>query len=298
MKTGTWKTAIDAGIALSTILTPDERLRVDAAGVGFYCTYHRTAPNEVVDDVRRQDANAVLLSVTCCESTDWASLQRMVRELPRIPTIALLGHENQDTARTLLKLGQTGVHEVVDIRLPMGWTRLRRLLSQRCVDSIEAKILKRFESTATRMNTECWTFFETLVRVSRHVASVRKLAEFFDILPSTLMSRFFRAGLPAPKKYLAMARLLRAAYLFENSGFSIANVANHLEYSSPQSFGRHVRGAMGMTALEFRNQFQGDDMLRRFEQELIDPYRAILQDFNPLSLGSYCLQPSSTRLPH
>jgi AraC-like DNA-binding protein len=222
----------------------------------------------------------------------------MVRELPRIPTIALLGRENQHTAATLLKLGQTGVHEVIDIRLPTGWTKLRAILSQRCVDSIEAKILQRFESTASDMNKECWTFFETLVRVSKSVSSVRKLADLFHVLPSTLMSRFFRAGLPAPKKYLAMARLLRAAYLFENSGFSIANVANHLEYSSPQSFGRHVRSAMGMTALEFRRRFKGDDMLRRFEKELIDPYRPILRDFNPLSLGAYCLKPSRTHASH
>ena len=148
------------------------------------------------------------------------------------------------------------------------------------------------------MNTDCWTFFETLVRVSKRVASVRDLAELFRVLPSTLMSRFFRAGLPAPKRYLAMTRLLRAAYLFENRGFSIANVANHLEYSSPQSFGRHIRSIMGMTALQFRKDFRGEDMLRRFEIELIRPYVSVLREFNPLVVNTYELNSRPRRLPH
>jgi AraC-like DNA-binding protein len=298
MKSQNWKAARSGKIALSTILSPDERLRVDAAGEGLYLAHHRSAPSEVANDVRKRKASAVLLSVACCESTDWPSLRRLVRELPRIPTIALLGDEDGHTAATLLKLGQTGVHEVIDIRMPTGWTQLRAVLSQRCVDSIEARILQRFESSSAKVNSECWTFFETLIRVSRQVSSVRELAGLFHVLPSTLMSRFFRAGLPAPKRYLAMARLLRAAYLFENSGFSIANVANHLEYSSPQSFGRHVRKTMGMTALEFRRQYRGADMLRRFEQELIEPYRRILREFNPLSLSAYCVKPSESQSPH
>jgi len=87
-------------------------------------------------------------------------------------------------------------------------------------------------------------FFQTLFRCSPRVATVRRLSAALHVLPSTLMSRFFRAGLPAPKRYLAMARLVRAAHLFESRGFSVANVANHLDYSSPQSFGRHVRVLM------------------------------------------------------
>lgn len=298
MKTITPKHVAGTEIGLSTILTADEKLRVDAAGVGLYHAWHRTGPKEVVNDIRKRSASAVLLSVSCCASTDWGSLKKMVRELPRIPTIALLTEEDRDTPTILLRLGQTGVHDVVDIRTSVGWAKLRRLLSTRCADSVEARILQQFQETTHGMNTDCWTFFETLVRVSKRVASVRDLAELFRVLPSTLMSRFFRAGLPAPKRYLAMTRLLRAAYLFENRGFSIANVANHLEYSSPQSFGRHIRSIMGMTALQFRKDFRGEDMLRRFEIELIRPYVSVLREFNPLVVNTYELNSRPRRLPH
>jgi len=97
------------------------------------------------------------------------------------------------------------------------------------------------------------------------------------------MSRFFRAGLPAPKRYLAAARLVRAARLFENPGFSVANIANHLDYSSPQSFGRHVRTVLGMTALEFRGRYDGAAMLLHFREMLVLPYANALRRLKPLS---------------
>src|SRR6185503_16340949 len=99
--------------------------------------------------------------------------------------------------------------------------------------------------------------FEALFLAPPRLSTVRVLSHQLGVLPSTLMSRFFRAGLPAPKRFLAMARLVRAAYLFENRGLSVANIANHLEYSSPQSFGRHVRTLLDMTAMEFRAQYDG-----------------------------------------
>jgi hypothetical protein len=97
------------------------------------------------------------------------------------------------------------------------------------------------------------------------------------------MSRFFRLRLPAPKKYLAYARLVHAARLFENPGLSIANVANHLDYSSPQSFGRHVRSLLGLTATAFRQQYDGEGMLDQFRTRLVIPYLTTLRLFDPVS---------------
>ena len=80
-----------------------------------------------------------------------------------------------------------------------------------------------------------------------------------------------------------MARLTHAARVFENPGLSVANVANHLEYSSPQSFGRHVRTLLSITALEFRQRYDGEGMLHRFREELILPFVTILRSFSPLT---------------
>ena len=75
----------------------------------------------------------------------------------------------------------------------------------------------------------------------------------------------------------------RAARLFENSGFSIANVANHLDYSSPQSFGRHIRTLLHTTAGEFREQYDCASMFARFRTDLITPYLDGLRVLKPLT---------------
>ena len=270
---------------ISTILTAAEQIRIDAAGIGLYVARHRADPKDVLEDVKKRKSAFVLLSVQCCEVGRWEYVSRMIREIPRIPTIAILTRETSRTPEILLHLGREGVREIVDIRSAAGWTKLRSILLDNSADEIEKLIMERLQSDSHGMTDECWTFFETLVRQSARIGSVRGVAEELKVLPSTLMSRFYRAGLPAPKQYLAMIRLIRSAYLFENNGFSIANVADHLDYSSPQSFGRHVRSLMGITALEFRRQFDGAKMLSAFEKRLVVPYRQILTWFRPFSGG-------------
>jgi AraC-like DNA-binding protein len=97
------------------------------------------------------------------------------------------------------------------------------------------------------------------------------------------MSRFARAGLPSPKNYLSAVRLLHAAYLFEAGGLSVADVAYRLEYSSPQSFGRHLRAMLGVTALEFRRRFPFPLALERFVALMVEPYREAWRDFHPVA---------------
>lgn len=271
---------------VSTILTVDERIRVDAAGVGVYQTQHRSRVEQLLRDVREHGARAILVSVRYCEDEDENSLGMAVREIPRIPTVALLSRMTERTPAVLLRLGKHGVRTVVDVRSPQGWSELRAYLSEQLTDAFEHLILSRVHVIVPGMTEECATFFETLFRASRTVPSVRLLARQMQLLPSTLMSRFFRIGLPAPKQYLAMTRLVRAAFLFENQGYSVANVANHLEYSSPQSFGRHVRTMLGITAVEFRARYSGELMMRQFERELIEPYVKILEEFQPITLGA------------
>ena len=146
------------------------------------------------------------------------------------------------------------------------------------------------------MPGEARLFFEALTRLAPVVATVRGLARHLKITPSTLMSRFYRAGLPSPKSYLAGARLLHAAYLFQNPGLSVADVAYRLDYSSPQSFGRHLRAMLGVTAGEFRRRFPFEVALTRFIDLLITPYREALRAFHPLNAGIWDQGPSAARV--
>jgi len=269
-------------LPITTLLTPSERPRVDAAGEGYYRTLHRDTIDDLIRDLKSQEVHAVLVSVTCAGAyaTRVASL---VREFPRVPAVALLSELEPKTPHAVLALGHSGIRRLVDVRQATGWRELRGALMADSSYMGQRSTLGQLAVDLAGAPEDCWHFFETIFTCSSRIGSVRQLARHFGVLPSTLMSRFFRAGAPAPKRYLAMARLVRAARLFENPGFSVANVANHLDYSSPQSFGRHVRTLLRITAGDFRRRYDGAGMFERFRHELVVPYLRALQALHPLT---------------
>jgi AraC-like DNA-binding protein len=270
-------------VSVATMLTPAERVRVDAAGEGSYCTLHRDTVAELVQDLKSNRASAVLVSVSRCDQRSRAGVAALVREFPRVPTVALLTELDRATPHVMLSLGTTGVRQIVDVRDAEGWRELRGYFFNRRTHDIQREAIAQLSLDLNGVSSDCWRFFEALFLVPASVGSVRALGRWLDVLPSTLMSRFFRAKLPPPKQYLAMSRLVRAARLFENPGFSVANVANHLEYSSPQSFGRHVRATMQITAVQFRERYDGETMLQRFRDTLIKPHAQQLRQLRPLA---------------
>ena len=281
---------------VTTMLTAPERLRVDAAGEGLYRSIHRDSVDDVMRDVREARATAVVLSVSYCERFAGEPVASVVREFPRVPTLALLSELGPRTPHTLLSLGTSGVRRLIDVRDASGWRQLRTALTDECGNSIQRLALGRLSQDLGDASPDCWRFFEALFLSPPSICTVRRLASALGVLPSTLMSRFFRADLPAPKRYLAMARLVRAAHLFENHGFSIANVSNHLEYSSPQSFGRHVRLMLHLSAAEFRERYDGVGMLERFRRELVAPYVVTLRRLTPLAGQPMCGTTSLARV--
>ncbi|HET6679591.1 MAG TPA: helix-turn-helix domain-containing protein [Gemmatimonadaceae bacterium] len=270
---------------VTTVLLPAERAGVDAAGTGIYQTMHRESFEEALRDLREQRAEAVVLSVARCGARDSRVVATMIREFPRVPAVALLTALTAHSAEAVLYLGRSGVGALVDAREPAGWRRLRDLLATNRTSKISRVALAMLLVDLSAAPAQCRAFFDALFLAPSEMTTVRALCDLFDVLPSTIMSRFFRARLPAPKRYLAFARLVRAAELFENPGLSIASVANHLDYSSPQSFGRHVRGQLDITAADFRTSYNGRRMLDRFREELVLPHLNVLRTFHPFGLA-------------
>jgi len=266
---------------VATFLTPSERQRVDAAGEGCYDTLHRESLDELLVDLRTQRVSAVLVSVARYQTAHAPQVVRLVREFPRVPAVALLTMSEPRTTQSLLALGQHGVRALVDVREPGGWRDLRQLVSSERGETIERLAIARIVSDLQPLPPDCRRFIETLFLAPPTVTTIRQFAHTMGVVPSTFMSRFFRAGLPAPKRYLAMARLVRAARLFENPGLSVTHVAYHLEYSSPQSFSRHVQSILHCSAIEFRQNYDGEGMLDRMRQDLVLPYCDALRLFEP-----------------
>ncbi len=270
---------------VAAVLLPAERSRVDAAGSGCFAVVHRDSLHDAVRVVRERAVDAVLVSVHRCAPEQVEMLSHFVREFPTIPAVALLSQHDADASDMLLRLGATGVRQVVDVTSPAGWARLRRIVGQPASRAV-ARIQQPLFAALPTLPPDAKLFVEALVRLAPETATVRRLADRLFVRPSTLMSRFGRAELPSPKNYLAAVRLLHAALLFETDGLSVADVAYRLEYSSPQSFGRHLRATLGITASEFRQRFPFDLAVDQFIDRMVRPYAGTWSTFHPLTRGS------------
>ena len=274
----------DAGpVPVTTILTPAERSAVDAAGEGLYRAVHRSSLDEVRRDLRDQAANAVLLSLACCTPRDAIRMAAILREHPRIPMMGLVTNADRVHPQSLLSLGRSGMRIVIDARESSGWHLLRETVATAergafTVDSAVADLRQRLVTAGD----DCLELIELFFMATPALHSVRKVAKQLDVHPGTLMSRFQRAGLPPLKQYLDLANLVRAAHRLEDARRSIADVAVSLDYSSPQSFGRHVTLVLGITASKFRAQYDCEGMYRRFCDDVITPVHAQLCRVRPL----------------
>lgn len=279
---GYWTEQETASPTVAAVLLPGERSRVDAAGSGCFAVVHRDSIPDALRVVRERPVDAVLVSVHRCRPEQVEVLSGLVRDFPSIPTVALVSQHDTDATEMLLRLGATGVRQVVDVTSPSGWSRLRQVIGQPATRAV-ARIQGPIHAALAGAAPDSRVFFEALIRLAPGTATIRRLADQLYIRPSTLMSRFARAGLPSPKNYLAAMRLVHAAQLFDDAGLSVADVAYRLEYSSPQSFGRHVRAMLGITSSEFRRRFPFGVALGRFVDLMVTPYREVWGTFHPLA---------------
>lgn len=266
---------------VATVLTPLEQVRVDVAAEGAFETVHRTSVDEVTADVRTRHVDAVLVSVARYDLVSNARMATMVREFPTVPAFALLTDVQRSTPHSVLELGRVGVRTLIDARSPSGWNALRDLLLHERATDVQRQMLGALDLDLAGAAPDCWKFFELLFTYKPHIASVRQMSRHMNVIPGTLMSRFYRADLPSPKRYIDVGRLVRAARLLENSGLSVTSVARKLDYSSPQAFSRHVRCVLGMSPVQFRREYDGSRMLGRFREDLVLPHLNALRTFRP-----------------
>ncbi len=266
---------------VAAVLALNERAGLDAASVGCFAVLHRNSVPEAVRAVRERSVDAVLISVQQCSRERVEEVDRLVRAFPGVPTVALVTRHDADASEMLLRMGAFGVRQVVDVTAPSGWSRLRQVLAEPSSRGA-ARILAPVFEALPALPQDARLFLELLIRLAPESPAVRALAARVRIKPSTLMSRFARAGLPSPKTYLAAVRLLYAAQYFEGGGRSVADVAYRLDCSSPQSFGRTLRAMLGITPGEFRRRFPFPTALERFLAQLVEPYQQVWAGFRPL----------------
>lgn len=265
-----------------TMLEPSVRSIVDQATDGTFSKVHVESVADAVRALREHSVTALLVSPAISKHHRLSEIRGLVAKSPGVTTVAVLADDWPTSHDALLDLGACGIREVVNLAEREGWNRLRALADQtggECRQVIVRELLAALDGASD----DARHFFAVVARFAPDTVTVRSLASKLDIDASTLMSRFFRAKLPAPKTYLSMTRLLYAAYFLEMPKVSVAATANALHYSSPQSFGRHVRTTLGLTAGEFRREMPRRAAFEHYVARLIAPYRKTLESFQPLA---------------
>ncbi|MGQ0703151.1 MAG: helix-turn-helix domain-containing protein [Gemmatimonadales bacterium] len=266
---------------VAAVVSSGERSSLDAASLGSFSVLHRSSVPEVVRVVRERPVDVVLLSVHQCGEERADQVDELVRNFPALPTVALISRHDSRASEALLRLGATGVRQVVDVTAPAGWRRLRQLVTEPA-SRAAARILGPVMAALPDLPADARLFLEVLIRMAPDVSAVLPVARRLTQRPSTLTSRFQRAGLPSPKTYLNAVRLLYASHYFEGGVRSVADVAYQLDCSSPQSFGRTVRVMLGITPSEFRRRYPFPIALDRFIDQLVLPYRNAWSKLRPL----------------
>ena len=235
-----------------TLLEPALRDLVTVATSGTFVSVHAETLEAACRALEDEEAHAVLLSPGAIEGERICDVASLLSRHPGVFPVAVVHRHGPGVSEGVLALGRCGVARIVDLDSAGGCQALRATLEEsggvigrRISASVGAQLAGASESSLR--------FFSYLVRSAPTHATVREFSRFLEVNPSTLMSRFLRAGLPSPKQYLAHTRLLYAAAYLESAGLSIADVAYRLEYSSPQSFGRHIRTMMDISSA--RRQF-------------------------------------------
>ena len=275
---------------VTTWLTPRERERLDTAAVacgGCLVPAPRDTLSAVRDDLAAGDPDAALVSVARLTPAEVPALVALVRGFPGVPVAGFVGE--MDDARAVggaLLLGHAGVRAVIDARTAAGWRSLRAAFVPHRLPDAFLRACVASVLSDLRGGGDGADLPEGLVRFfalafAPDVGSVREIAARLGVLPSTLACRFYRTGLPSPRRHLTLARLTWAAWLGEQPGRKLSDIAHRLDVSSPQTLHRLVRTHLGYSAAEFRRTVTGRAMLDRYRATLVVPYREALRRFDP-----------------
>jgi AraC-like DNA-binding protein len=256
------------------------RSRLDAAVGAVARPIHLDSLLAAISAANAHPIRAVLLGPATINGDVSPGMVRLARACAGSALVAVVGSWTPGLPERLLAFGSYGIRDVVDVTRADELKRLRVILD-RPEWEVSRRIAEMILPSLANATEEMRYFVNSLIRLAPSLSSAKSLAVELGVRHNAMGSRFFRARLPTPKKYLAMARLLYAAAVLETPRVSMAQAARRLNYSSPQSFGRHVREQLGVSAGQFREEYSLELMANYFINRLVFRHRNTLQSFEP-----------------
>ncbi len=189
-------------------------------------------------------------------------IERLRVLFPSLPLV-LYTALTPGTASVLLTLGQRGIRHVVFANCDDHPSRLQEVLSQEEAHSASRQLLDRLAAALAPLPSQLRWVLEGALRSPAEVQTVSQVAQRAQVDRRTCQRWFTRLGLPAPRHFLAAARLLYAHRLLRDPGFTIEDVATRLGYAQTKTLQQHARTYLGLTAGEMRLSLSVQEALER-----------------------------------
>jgi AraC-like DNA-binding protein len=220
--------------------------------------------------IRRMATETIIVDPVRTDDIEVAAVERLRAYYPSLPVVLYMPF-GPELADALLRLGNVGVHRAVFFDHGDTEKELKRAVEEAMECSVPEQILARIvdglEVYFDGMEVE-FREVKVAIRVAlRNVDTIRSALEWSRYLglPHRSFYRTFRSlGLPTPKTCLLWLRLMYAAKLLEDPGYSPYDVVHRLGYSAPSNFWQHVQDTLGLRAAELRYAATFETLLRRF----------------------------------
>jgi len=263
-----------------TVLEPELQANVRLAANPDSRIFHATSLSDAYSATRQSTFGLFLISPTLVAVTEEERLKILLAHRAGFRTAGVVREQAPATEAGLSTLDSCGIRTVLDLSTKEDWKLLRSL------------VVEPFNTNANTIATHLRPALEVcsgdmrqlilrLLREAPTVRTVRAFSKRIGVSSDTLATRFFTARLPSVKSYLAAFRLLYATALLENRELSLARVSCLLEYSSPQSFSRHIKVALGISATDLREHYGFSGLLQNVIDGLFLRYRVELTLFMP-----------------
>jgi AraC-like DNA-binding protein len=174
-------------------------------------------------------------------------------------------------APVLLRLGQSGVREVVVARHDDQPNRLAELLTNEASHAVSGQLIAAFSDLLDRCPAQLRWAFEAAIRDPASVPSVQELAVLARMDRRTCLRWFAKAKLPPPSVMLMVLRVVYAHRLLQDPGYTVEDVAIKLGYAQTRSLAQNVKDVLGMTPGELRVSLAPQEALARVRERYFAP---------------------------
>ncbi len=249
--------------AAAYLSTSSARLRLEAAVGGRCDLVFASTWSEIDQLIRRVPVEVAIIDPVRSESVEVAAVERLRAYYPSLSVVLYMAFA-PDLANALLRLGAVGVHSAVFFDHGDTPLALSRALDEAVGSSASEQMLLRiFEGMDLESDEILDAFREALQNVDR-IRTALEWSKFHGASHRSFYRLFQSHGLPTPKTCLLWLRLMYAARLLEDPGYSLYDVVHRLGYSAPSNFWQHVQDTLGLKASELRYAVGFEILLTRF----------------------------------